>query len=459
LLSKSIRICLALLVPLLAMPKVQIKLDLKPHQLKAASSPAKTKYYQGGVRSGKTHVAASEIFRVCNNYPKTRGFVGRKDFTSLRESALVTYLDLIPAEMRQYNDQKHIITLKTNGSQIIFAELKDWRKYGSWELGCCHLVEVMEIPKQCYEMLDTRLSQKSVPYEERKMILDSNPVHQYHWAYKLRQERKADPSFYFQIFTTYDMIDILGEQYIRDQEKKGERFVQIMLRGETGFLAEGDPAFKGFSERIHISKEFLHPVNSVPLLMDWDFGFDCPAVNFFQKDYRDRIVNYATLVGLDISTEDFATDVTDFSRDTFKRVPHWVAVDPAGKAQLSASDTTDIEILRNKGFEVVFIPSTPRQRHAIIRHKLATEQILINSENCQELIEAFMGGYCLKKEPKDEDDIKDPNHPYKDVMDAFGYGLMCCGVPLVDKPRSEPRVSLSKAPPLSRVINPYARMG
>jgi len=440
------------------MAVVKIDLRLKPHQLKAASHPAKTKFYQGGVRSGKTHTAAAEVFRVCNNYAGTRAFVGRKDFTALRESALETYLKLIPSEIRNYNQQTHTITLRSNGSQIIFADLKDWRKYGSWELGICHLVEVMELSKQCYDMLDTRLSQKEVPYQERKMILDSNPVHQYHWAYKLRQERKNDSDFYFQIFKTYEMIDILGEQYIANLEKKGPRFVKIMLEGETGFLAEGDPVFKEFSEARHMAEQPFQPIPGLPIRKGYDVGWDCPACVWFQIDPRDRILVLACLVGSDMSTNDFGNEVLKFEQEHFGSVNPWMGIDPSGKSNLPAADQTDIEILQQLGFKCYWMASTPKQRHGFIRHKLTTDRILLNADDCQELYEAFMGGYCLAKEPANEDDIKHPNHPYKDVMDAFGYGLVNAGVPLIDKPKeARGRQRVDYAPPLASIMNPGVR--
>jgi len=408
----------------------------EPKQAAMHASDAEVLVGWGAWGSGKTRMFIEEGWALSREFPKNRGLVCGYDFTALREAALEPYKRTIPEVLWTYNGQDHVMTFKDNGSQIIFGDLKNWEKYGSWELGWFHIVEARRTTRQAFDMLMGRLR---LPGVMHRAMLDSHPPHQLHWLWKLKKEKASDPNYRFETFRTVDNPHVPPD-YLAKLLKLAEgndMLRRIYIEGEVGFLAEGDPVFKEFSGERHIAKDEIPIMPDREIFKGWDFGFDYPFVSYFQIDQIDRVRVLREFLGNEINTKNFAYKLIDFEHQQFKRLSRWVGCDPAGDSRISSADQTDIQILSSPefNFQCNWRRTSLVERHHFMRHKLATNQILFNPTGCDTLIESMMGGYCVKKEPRTEDDVLDPNHPYKDAIDSLWYGIANSGLVLIDRPK------------------------
>ena len=89
--------------------------------------------YQGGYGSGKTWCGSLLGILLATKYPKSKGLVCAKEYTLLKNTTLVEYLNhleylnMIPGKDYKFNKLDHKITF-SNGSEILFKDVDDPEK-------------------------------------------------------------------------------------------------------------------------------------------------------------------------------------------------------------------------------------------------------------------------------------------------------------------------------------------
>jgi len=128
----------------------------------------------GGAGGGKSHLGCTWQIHRRTTYPGTRGFIGRQDFTSLRDSTMKTYFSILSAMGYQsithytYNAQEHTVYFKNGtaeypGSEQHFRHMAyqpsdpDYNRFGSTEYTDAFVDEAPEVAQRACQVLLSRL--------------------------------------------------------------------------------------------------------------------------------------------------------------------------------------------------------------------------------------------------------------------------------------------------------------
>lgn len=402
----------------------------KPKQEAFHASKAKFKAMIGAFRSGKTYAACYEVIQHCLAFPGNRWLICRKDYTTLRDSTMQTFFEILPKRcgmVQKWNETTHDLLLKTNGepSLIMFRGAEDYLQFGSYELGGFLIDQAEQVPEAVFRMLSSRLSRPGVKHCG---IITPNPPNQYHWIYRTFK-RDFDPARHFVVHTsTYDNKEYLPEDYIAELEKQPESWKKMYLYGEYGFMAEGDPVYAGFRSEVNMAKEPLEIVRGLPIIRMIDFGYRFPACGWYQiLSAKDRVHKLAEFIGENITADAFADQVLRISLERFPGAKFEIGGDPAGHQKSDKSEQTSVEILVAKGLirhagEFKSKPTYIKDGLNLVRRELQVRDDglpgFVIDPSCRVTEEAYLGGYYLR-EGSDE-----PNrdcHPYIDVADTDRY--------------------------------------
>lgn len=134
---------------------------------------AREQLYGGSKRGGKTVAGAAKAVYLSVLYPGNRGLIARQAFTDLRDSTLVTFFNLCPADLiHAHNRSSHQILLRTGQpgvySEIIYRGLgedsetgvssqKAKEKAKAIETGWFWVDEPSEVSFEAYRMMLSQL--------------------------------------------------------------------------------------------------------------------------------------------------------------------------------------------------------------------------------------------------------------------------------------------------------------
>lgn len=155
--------------------------------------------YSGAYRAGKTEICSRAVIRHALTYSRARVGVFRAKLKSLRNSTLVTLLELVdPSWVADWNNSELVLRL-FNGSTISFLGCDFADRIGSIELSAAFIDEAHEVSEEAYGMIVGRMSAPLVidlaegvdtaNYAEgavhsRQLWLACNPKAQSHWLYQ-----------------------------------------------------------------------------------------------------------------------------------------------------------------------------------------------------------------------------------------------------------------------------------
>jgi hypothetical protein len=140
----------------------------------------------GGAGGGKSWLGCVwQIYRRVN-FPGTRGFVGRENFTALRDSTMNTYfatldrMGLKSGEAWNYNAQEHTLRF-TNGSEQHFRHMAhqpsdpNYDRFGSTEYTDAFVDEAPEVQARACQVLLSRLRYRHTATCTPALLYTGNP--------------------------------------------------------------------------------------------------------------------------------------------------------------------------------------------------------------------------------------------------------------------------------------------
>jgi phage terminase large subunit len=149
--------------------------------------------FGGGAGGGKSALGCFWQIKQRLKYPGTRGLIGRAKHTTLRETTLKTFFEVLSFQKvppSSYKFNSNVSTIQFfNGSEIMFTDLADYPsdpnfdELGSLEITDCFVDEANQISEKCKQILKSRLRFKLdcnglIP----KMLYTCNPAK--NWTYK-----------------------------------------------------------------------------------------------------------------------------------------------------------------------------------------------------------------------------------------------------------------------------------
>ena len=395
----------------------------------------------GAIRSGKTAAAMVEAFLNSWDYAGNRGLITRWDYSVLEKTTMTTFFEWVPKNsevVAKWQDVKHRLEL-VNGSEILFQEGKEWQKFMGLELGFYVIDQAEEFPSPAaMEALDGRLNKPNV--DRRFGIIILNPVSKHHWAYEYWERYRDDPKHEFIFFDVEDNRANLPKGYIEELERtKDKKWVETFLRGKWGVPEGGGAIISTFKYDRNVSHSPIKVLAGQPIVRGWDSGTDTPACVAFQ--YVGGVV-YPIYANYGRQKTDIRSWISfvkkemerlygrenkflDFAGPEVKR-PQTIWQ----KEQERSPIYMDSQVFLDMGINIEVVSGYIENGEVAIRDLCLPDQgddrprLVCNCENADPLIEGLAGGYCLNERGV----RKEPNHPYKDLMDAFRYGLMGMGI-------------------------------
>ena len=444
-------------------------------------SDARVRGIMGPVGSGKSVGCVIELYRrAIEQYPnsdglrETRFAIVRNTYGELKSTTIKTFQEWIPPSICPLVYDAPIRgTLRCNledGTRVeslfYFVAIdrpEDAGKVLSMDLTGCWINEAREME---YEVIRSCL-ERTRRYPPAKngaslkwggLIMDTNPMPDSHWWYREAEELRTEGREFFRhpgalkrnkegVWVPNELAENVKHQQLKYNywlemvDPTDDDYNAAMLGGEYANVSLDRAVYAGvWQDGIHVSKEPLNILPSLPLWLGWDFGLT-PSVVFGQLTAGGQRRILGELVSEDMGLTRFVeTVVSPELRNKYNECRKIISfADPAGGIRSQTDERTCLEILRSCG-----IPTDPAPGHNSLTARLEAVRsslsklagngvpAFILDPSCVQLRRGFNGGYHYKRVAvsgssryKDSPDKNEYSH----VHDALQYMLlgMCDG--------------------------------
>lgn len=234
--------------------------------------------YQGGFGSGKTWIGSLLGIMLARKYPKSKGLVCAKEYTLLKNTTLVEYLNhldkmgYLPGKDYKFNKLDRKLTF-SNGSEILFKDIDDPEKIKSLNLHWAEIEECSQVSDSSFKQLLARIRKEPRPEWKGfryRVFCHTNPQPNKGWIWKRFVEEKK-PNFRLITAPTTNNI-YLPEHYVKElKDSYDPEYYRINVLGEFGNYSSG-LVVKGFDDLDNVAK--LGYNRNLPLHLTCDFNVD-----------------------------------------------------------------------------------------------------------------------------------------------------------------------------------------
>jgi hypothetical protein len=245
----------------------------------------------GGAGGGKSFLGCLRQIYRRTKYSDTRGFIGRENFTGLRDSTMKTYFGILSAmgyiadKHYRYNAQEHTVFFN-NGSEQHFRHMSympsdpDYNRFGSTEYTDGFVDEAPEVDERACEVLLSRMRYNHAKHGITKELLYTGNPGESWVKYKFVMDEDGNfielPKHRQRVlFTILDNPDQqLRESYIETLELLNDYDRARLLHGDWNAVREVKRPFAfNFSETKHVSNKALFQ-SHIPVKISIDFNVE-----------------------------------------------------------------------------------------------------------------------------------------------------------------------------------------
>lgn len=367
----------------------------------------------GGAGSGKSYSVGQKLLIRCLSEEHHRILILRKVARTLRSSVFQLMKDLIVDEglYNQFNIHKSDMTItnKRNQSQFLFFGLDDIEKLKSIQgITSIWIEEASEIDQEDILELDRRLRGNTKYYKQ--IVLTFNPINHLHWLKKHFFDMTLDNVSIFK--TTYKDNIFIDDEYKQQIENIKLYDIQqynIYALGEWGVLNQ-NIVYHNYKKDKHSTSLSVHNFDLLHAGIDFNIG-GCVCIICGIKDDKCFVVDGFAVH----DTQSIANQLISY-RKQFILYP-----DASGNQRSTNASRSDVQILRDNGFQVVANNQNPaiRDRVNSVNRMFAQDKLYIN-QNIQKLVNSLsIQAYTDRGDPE-----KFSNHvggAVDDWNDALGY--------------------------------------
>ena len=412
----------------------------------------------GPVGSGKSVGACFALYGAMRRFDAmglpSRWVAVRNTYRELEDTLMRTWFDWFPAG-NGFKRQSMTHTIDLNHRhEVLFRALdrpQDIGKLLSLEISGAWLNEVREIPKAIYDMVQTRIGRypRRTAYGDNVppfgLVMDSNPMDDFHWYYELAEELRPENAAFFRQPGGLDedaenVANLPPDYYANIAMGKDEAWRDVYVNGNYGFVLDGKPVWPGFSDRIHVCQSDPEPVPGKPIIVGLDFGLT-PAAVFAQQSATGQYVVLAELVTEDLAADRFGELLGHILRTDYRDFSHEIWGDPAGDQRSQVDARTPFMVLRAQGIEArpaVAPGAKPNDfdlRQKAVAQRLSSldmagEPGLVIAPGCRYLRRAMAGGYKYRQLQVAGDErfnAEPEKNIYSHVAEALQYAMVGAG--------------------------------
>lgn len=331
----------------------------------------------GPVGSGKSSACVMEILRRSaeqaageDKVRRSRWVVIRNTFPQLRDTTKKTFEQWVPASLGRWHKQEFTFTLEkplkdgtSIHSEVLFRALDhpdDIGKLLSLELTGAYINEAREIPKQVFDVLQTRVGRYPSKREGGPtwfgIWLDTNPWHVGSWGFKLFSEEKPEGHELFEQpggreANAENVENLPPRYYDRLVAGKDSAWVAEYVDGKYPSADQGSvygPLMAALKARGGVG-EFEHPNDGV--FTSWDLGIsDSTAIWFWRLGEKGvDLVDHYEAHGMPLSHFFGVVE-----RMPYTYVKHWLPHDARARTLATGRSIQD-EFIRKFGSGLVAI--------------------------------------------------------------------------------------------------------
>jgi len=242
--------------------------------------------YGGAAGGGKSYLGCLWHIDRRVRYPGSRGFIGRKELKSIKESTLITYLKV--AQIMGYrsgidfkfNAQDMVINW-SNGSRTVFKELKqepsdpNFESLGSTEFTDAFIDEAGEITEKAFDIINSRIRWMLSDFGLKpKILLTCNPninwiKHKYIKSPKGEYIKLKEYQKYIRATVDDNPDEGFLKLYKESLSKMNEYDKARLLYGDWDAIPKtGGEFYKKFDSKIHTGPVQYNP--ELALHISWD---------------------------------------------------------------------------------------------------------------------------------------------------------------------------------------------
>lgn len=418
----------------------------------------------GPVGSAKSTGSVMEImYRAMEQKPyegfrRSRWAVLRNHYPELESTTIKTFREWLPFMPIKWSSpivSHGTFKLPDNTTvdlEIMFLAIdrpEDIGKLKSLELTGAWINEAGEMARGVFDMVTQRVGR----FPPKRwggpswsgVIMDTNPMDDDHWWYKLAEEEKPKSFEFFRQPPAVMEVDgkwvinpeaenlnnqPLGAEYwLRQIPGKKREWIKVFLQGNYGTVVDGKPVYPEYSDDIHCKP--AEPTQGLPIVLGLDYGLT-PAATFCQITPRGQFKVIDELTSEDMGIRQFAQDVLKPHIAQNYRDFEFIAVgDPAGTSRSDTDEKTCFQILAEEEINAI-----PAHTNAFLARREAVARFmgrLIDGQpgfmmdpKCRMLRKGFNGGYAYKRvnvggeRYRDVPDKNSSSHP----QDALQYAAL-----------------------------------
>lgn len=391
---------------------MRVDLTVSDNQMEFLEADNLYTLFCGGLGSGKTHAGALWTISMAKKYPHVKGLITANSYSQLKKATLAKLFEILTQLNIPFKYLQQDGILKLGKATIYCISMEKYDLLRGIEVGWAWSDECAFYREEAYNVLIGRIRDKKGPCQWKGTTTPNG----YNWLYNRFVEKPFKSSRVVYGSTKENLINLRDGYYEDLQTQYDSKLAEQELDGRFVNLTSGK-VYYSFDRRIHV-----RPTNyrGEPIFTGLDFNVHplC-GVYVFEREG----VLHAT-------KELYQTDSNTFkaSKEIIDTWPHqWIRVvpDETGKRRQTNSNTSDHEILRRAGLEVVkFRNPRERDRQNNI-NRLFHNGLLVVDPSCIKLIEDL---------ERVVHDNEDPMMGHISV--ALGYA--CWHLNPLKKPRMKP---------------------
>jgi hypothetical protein len=223
--------------------------------------------------------------------------------------------------------------------------------------------------------------------------------------------------------------NLLPGYYQRISVGKSPDWIKVYVRGEYGFVIDGQPVFPEYEDSFHCAP-FANQttIRGLPIYRGWDWGLT-PACVFTQMLPSGQWFIADELVATGMGADRFTDEVIAHSNQFFPGCEFVDYGDPAGEQRAQTDERTCFEICHSKGIAIEAAEQAPMIRTESVRKPLRTivgkaKPGFALHPRCSVLRRAMAGGYQYRKMKTGGGDRfteKPDKNRFSHVADALCY--------------------------------------
>ncbi len=303
----------------------------------------------GAAGTGKSVPAMMKLHLVCLQVPRVRCLVVRKTLTSLTASTLVSFREKVAAEalsaglLRFYGgSQQEPASYKySNGSVLVMGGCDKATAFLSTDYDLCFADEAIELTAEDIEVIDTRLRNGRLPYQQ--FLMATNPGPPTHLLKAMERDRRL-----VILYSKHEDNPLLYDRNRGEWTERGRTYIERLdglsgvryhrLRWGRWSAAEG-LVYEDWDESTHLI-DWFRPPDSWTRWYAVDYGFVNPmVVQRWAEDGDGKLYLYRENYFTHRTVAEFARDVlADVGEPDPSHPRRWLWHEPKPRAVVCDHD-------------------------------------------------------------------------------------------------------------------------